>query len=48
MLVAAAIYAGMWVTVGKVDEVRIFLPMALALGPLMAELAMLSASKDRE
>jgi hypothetical protein len=43
MLVAGAIYALLWVTVGKVDEVRIFLPMALALAPLTAEMAMLRA-----
>jgi hypothetical protein len=43
MLLAGAIYAVLWVTVGKVDEVRIFLPMALALAPLTAEMAMLKA-----
>jgi hypothetical protein len=30
----------MWVVVGKIAEVRIFLPFALALAPLTAELAM--------
>jgi hypothetical protein len=28
------------VTIGKVDEVRIFLPFALALAPLTVEMAM--------
>jgi hypothetical protein len=30
----------MWVTVGRIREVRIFLPFALALAPLTVELAM--------
>jgi hypothetical protein len=38
--VAAMIYLGMWMTVGRIREVRIFLPFALALAPLTAELAM--------
>jgi hypothetical protein len=37
---AAVIFLGMWVVVGKIAEVRIFLPFALALAPLTAELAM--------
>jgi hypothetical protein len=37
---AAVIFLGMWVVVGKIAEVRIFLPFALALAPLAAELAM--------
>jgi hypothetical protein len=37
---AAIIYLGMWVTVGRIEEVRIFLPFALALSPLTVELAM--------
>jgi hypothetical protein len=36
----ALIFLGMWVVVGKIAEVRIFLPFALALAPLTAELAM--------
>jgi hypothetical protein len=40
MLTAAAIFMGMWVIVGKTQEVRIFLPFALALAPLTAGLAM--------
>jgi hypothetical protein len=40
MFVAAVVFMGMWVTVGRIREVRIFLPFALALAPLTAELAM--------
>ncbi|HTC75522.1 MAG TPA: hypothetical protein VK684_08110 [Edaphobacter sp.] len=37
---AAVIFLGMWMVVGKISEVRIFLPFALALAPLTAGLAM--------
>ena len=37
----AAVFFLLWVTIGKIDEVRIFLPFALALAPLTAEMAML-------
>jgi hypothetical protein len=40
MFTAAVIFMGMWVTVGRIREVRIFLPFALALAPLTVELAM--------
>jgi hypothetical protein len=40
MFTAAVIFLGMWVTVGRITEVRIFLPFALALAPLTVELAM--------
>jgi hypothetical protein len=40
MFTAAVIFLGMWVVVGKIAEVRIFLPFALALAPLTVELAM--------
>jgi hypothetical protein len=40
MLAAAGIFMGMWVLVGRIKEVRIFLPFALALAPLTVELAM--------
>jgi hypothetical protein len=40
MFSAAVIFLGMWVTVGRITEVRIFLPFALALAPLTVELAM--------
>ena len=38
MFTAAVIFMGMWVTVGRIEEVRIFLPFALALAPLTVEL----------
>jgi hypothetical protein len=40
MFMAAVIFLGMWVVVGKIAEVRIFMPFALALVPLTVELAM--------
>ena len=40
MFTAAVIFLGMWVVVGRIAEVRIFMPFALALAPLTAELAM--------
>jgi len=36
----ALIFLGMWVTVGRIEEVRIFLPFALALVPLTIEIAL--------
>jgi hypothetical protein len=41
LLCGAVVYAVLWCTIGKIDEVRIFLPFALALGPLTAEMAMM-------
>lgn len=40
MFASAVIFIAMWVTVGRIKEVRIFLPFALALVPLTVELAM--------
>jgi hypothetical protein len=40
MFTAAVIFFGMWVTVGRIGEVRIFLPFTLTLAPLTVELAM--------
>jgi hypothetical protein len=40
LLLAAAIFICMWAVLGKIDEVRIFLPFALALAPLTVEAAM--------
>jgi hypothetical protein len=40
MFAAAVIFFAMWVTLGRIKEVRIFLPFALALAPLTVELAM--------
>jgi hypothetical protein len=48
MFTAAVIFMGMWVTVGRIKEVRIFLPFALALAPLTVELAMQRFLRDGE
>jgi hypothetical protein len=39
LLVGAAIYFVLWVLIGKLDEVRIFIPFAIALIPVTMELA---------
>jgi hypothetical protein len=40
-LVGALVYMVLWITIGKIDEVRIFMPFALALVPLTTQTAML-------
>ncbi len=40
VLVGALVFLGMWMMGGRVKEVRIFLPFALALAPLTIEIAM--------
>jgi hypothetical protein len=40
MFAAAVIFLGMWITVGRIAEVRLFLPFGLALAPLTVEIAM--------
>jgi hypothetical protein len=45
ILLGALGYAGMWITFGRLDEVRIFLPMALAVTPVTVEMAMLQVSE---
>jgi hypothetical protein len=40
-LAGALVYTALWVTIGKIDEVRIFMPFALALVPLTTQMAML-------
>jgi hypothetical protein len=40
LLLGAAIYLLSWILMGKIDEVRIFIPFALALSPLTAEFAL--------
>jgi len=40
------VYAVLWCTIGKIDEVRIFLPFALALAPLTAEMATLRVREE--
>jgi hypothetical protein len=47
-LTGAALYFALWFTIGKIDEVRIFLPFAFALTPLTAQLAMLRAESSSE
>lgn len=42
---AAALYFVLWITVGKIDEVRIFVPFALALAPLTAQVIMLRSAQ---
>ncbi len=46
MFAAAMIFVGMWLTVGRIKEVRIFLPFALALAPLTVGLAMQCFLRD--
>lgn len=40
-LFGALLYFALWITIGKIDEVRIFLPFAFALTPLTVQMAML-------
>jgi hypothetical protein len=40
LLLGAALFIALWAVLGKIDEVRIFLPFALALAPLTVEVAM--------
>ncbi|MDQ2925872.1 MAG: hypothetical protein M3R43_10000, partial [Acidobacteriota bacterium] len=40
LLIAAAIFVCLWCVLGKIDEVRIFLPFAFALAPLTVEAAL--------
>jgi hypothetical protein len=40
MFAGALTFMGMWIMVGKIQEVRIFLPFAMAVAPLTVELAM--------
>ena len=39
-------YAALWITMGRLDEVRIFLPMALAVTPLTVEMALRRMAGD--
>jgi hypothetical protein len=45
VLLGALGYAGMWLTFGRLDEVRIFLPMALAVTPVTVEMALLRVAE---
>lgn len=40
LLCGSAIYLGLWFVLGRIAEVRIFLPFALAVAPLTAQVAM--------
>jgi hypothetical protein len=40
LLWGGLLFAALWAVIGKIDEVRIFLPFALALTPLTAQVAM--------
>jgi hypothetical protein len=44
-LIAGCGYACLWLIFGRMDEVRIFLPMALAVTPLTVEMAMLRVAE---
>ncbi len=46
LLVGSVLYLGMWCVLGKVDEVRIFLPFALVLAPLTVQLSMQAIQRD--
>jgi hypothetical protein len=46
-LIASVGYAAIWLVMGRLDEVRIFLPMALATTPLTVEVAMLKLNELR-
>ena len=41
MLLAAIPFVLLWMTIGRIEEVRIFLPLALAITPLTVQMAML-------
>jgi hypothetical protein len=45
-LLAATVYIFLWITLGRLDEVRIFLPFAWVLTPLTVELAMRSVAQS--
>jgi hypothetical protein len=45
-LIAGVGYACLWLTFGRMDEVRIFLPMALAVVPVTVEFAMLELERQ--
>ncbi len=40
LVAGSVLYLGLWMLLGKMDEVRIFLPFAMALVPLTVQLAM--------
>lgn len=46
LLCSSCVFMVMWWTVGKIDEVRIFLPFAMALIPLSAQMILLEAGES--
>jgi hypothetical protein len=44
-LTGAALFGLLWISIGEIDEVRIFLPFAFALAPITAEMAILRAEQ---
>jgi hypothetical protein len=46
LVIASVLYLVLWIVMGKPDEVRIFVPFALALAPLTVDLAMRRISPD--
>jgi len=46
LIVGSALYLILWIVMGKLDEVRIFIPFALALAPLTVELAVRRIRND--
>jgi hypothetical protein len=48
LLIGSTLFFCLWAALGKFDEVRIFMPFALALTPLMAEAALKTFSRPEE
>jgi hypothetical protein len=46
LLCGALLYGALWITIGKIDEVRIFLPFAFALAPMTVAAAMQRVDAD--
>lgn len=46
LLAGAVLFGLLWFAIGEIDEVRVFLPFALALAPLTAEMAILRAEQS--
>ena len=48
VLLACLPFVALWMLLGRIEEVRIFLPLALALCPLSVEMLLLSAGADED
>jgi hypothetical protein len=46
-LCGAGLFVALWATIGKFDEVRVFIPFALALAPLTAEMVIVRVRSAR-